>query len=67
MIQAMQYKEHITNEYLMKRYTNQFKLSLIAIKKAVGLVKSGAVDREGIINVAADVLDEIGEEEETKE
>jgi hypothetical protein len=65
MIQAIQHKEPLTNEYLMTKFSSQFKLALVGIDKAVSLIKSGAVENEGIINVAAQVLEEMGEETES--
>ena len=67
MLQGMQHKGHLTNEHLMKRFPNQFNLALFSIRKAMEIIKSGAVDREDIINVAADVLEELDQKGETKE
>lgn len=63
----MQSRENLTNEYLMKKFANQFILATVAMRKAVSFIKVGVQENEEIINVAAMVLQEIGEEELSKE
>lgn len=67
MMQAIQSRDNLTNEYIMKKFTNQFALATVAMRKAVALIKAGVQENEDIINVAAEVLEEMGEEAQPKE